>query len=342
MAKKKNASDVEAVYDIDKFLSELEDEFGEGVVVAGENILSKRPMIISFSPAIDLALGGGIPTSSWVTISGAPKVGKSTSAIHFAVKAQRPEYGNRHVFYLNVEGRLKAMNLEGVPGIDLSRFHVIQSTKNKLLDAKQFLNIGVRILKNNPGCILIIDSLSAMAHEKELVEGVGAFTRGSTQVLINQFCREVSQIIPHNDSIIISMTHIMANVTGYGSPTMEKSGFGAQYQADVKLRCKGKPEPWKISTTGKQIGQIVSWVADFTALGAPPGTEFESYVRYGIGIDECMELIVLGMDFGIIEGSTWLSFNEQKFQGKENLREYLINNTEAQKDLYSKIKEIIS
>lgn len=343
MAKKK--IEVEAVYDTDKFIAEIQSEYGDGIIIGAEHVLNNRPQVISMSPAHDLALGGGIPEGSWITFTGPPKCGKTTSAMYLAVKAQRPEYGNRHVFYLNIEGRIKAMNLEGMPGLDLNRFHIVQSTRGNILDAKKFLNIGTRILKNNPGCVLLIDSLSALAHEKELLEGVGTSTRGATQALSAQFCRDVAQTLPNEKNIVIAITHIGANTSGYGAATVEKSGFGAQYSADVKLRCKSKPEPWKLSTNGKQIGQIVTWIADFTALGAPPCTEFQSYIRYGVGIDELTELIVLSMDFGIIEGTTWLSspfFPEgKKLNGKEALREFLVENPSIQTELFNKIKEVI-
>ena len=341
MAKKTSASpedDIPEISHVDKLLSELSQKFGNGIAI-GANVFLDRPrQVISVSPALDIALGGGVPEGSWVTLTGAPKCGKTVTALHIAAKAQRPEFGGRHVFYLNAEGRLKPMNFEGIPGFDLNKFTVIESTQEKLLSVNDFLNIGINILKTVPGCVLIVDSLSALVPEKELIEGVGTSTRGGAAHALSQFCSQCGLIIPTMNNILIGITHIMANTSGYGAPTMEKGGYGIQYQVDVKLQAKAV-EAWP--KTGKQFGQKVTWITRCTALGQPPGTSVESYIRYGIGIDEIAELIQLGKDCNIVVGSSWLTCKaideNDKWNGQEVLAKYLKDNPEKQTALRNAI-----
>ena len=45
--------------------------------------------VMSVSPALDMALGGGIREGRCVAMTGAPKTGKTTTALHLAPKCQR-------------------------------------------------------------------------------------------------------------------------------------------------------------------------------------------------------------------------------------------------------------
>ena len=69
----------------------------------------KNYKTISISPAIDIALGGGIKEGSWLTLTGDPKSGKTTTAMQIAANCQKE---GRPIIYLDVEGRLKDMNFE--------------------------------------------------------------------------------------------------------------------------------------------------------------------------------------------------------------------------------------
>ena len=133
----------------------------------------------------------------------------------------------------------------------------------------------------------------------------------------------------------------MGNPTGYGAEFKEKSGQAVAYQVDVKLRAR-RFSPWEVS--GTQIGQTIEWQVITSALG-PPGGRIESYLRYGAGIDELTELIVLGTDLGIIQkAGSWmtLSFVEDeekpKFQGVEKCRIALEENPKLRELLEDSIK----
>ena len=156
-----------------------------------------------------------------------------------------------------------------------------------------------------------------------------------------KFCRKVANVVPVNKNVVIGIPHLMGNPTGYGAEFKEKSGQAVAYQVDVKLRARRFP-PWEIS--GTQIGQTIEWQVITSALG-PPGGRIESYLRYGEGIDELTELIVLGTDLGIIQkAGAWmtLSFVEEeekpKFQGIEKCRIALLENPQFRESLQNSIK----
>jgi RecA/RadA recombinase len=163
-----------------------------------------------------------------VVLTGQPKCGKTTTSLDFAANAQKPEYGSgsykdgRMVYYLNIEGRLKKRDLEGIPGLNLEKFDVIGSQTGKILRAEEYLQIAERIINQEPGCVVIIDSYSALCTEAEITSDMDKMQRADGAKLLAKFCRKVANVIPVNKNIVIGITHLMGNPTGYGAEFKEK------------------------------------------------------------------------------------------------------------------------
>lgn len=321
--------------------------FGDNIILSGNALIDKKNIVIPVSPSLDIVLNGGIPEGSFVVLTGQPKCGKTTTSLDFAATAQKPEYQGtlkapREVYYLNIEGRLKKRDLEGIPGIQLDRFHIIGSQEGKILHAEEYLQIAEKIINEIPGSILIIDSYSALCTEAEITSEMDKMQRADGAKLLAKFCRKVANVIPVNKNIVIGITHLMGNPTGYGAEFKEKSGQAIAYQTDIKLRAKSF-KPWTLSADSTQIGQEIDWQVVCSALG-PPGGNITSYIRYGQGVDKYMEAITLASDMGIIhKGGAWYTISslpdKPKFQGAEKVRQYLLDNEKAYKDLVKNIKD---
>jgi recombination protein RecA len=323
--------------------------FGDDIIVTGNAILDKKSVIIPVSPSLDILLNGGIPEGSFVVLTGQPKCGKTTSSLDFAATAQQEKYKGdlknpREVYYLNIEGRLKKRDLEGIPGLTLERFHVIGSQQGKILHAEEYLQIAEKIINEVPGSVLIIDSYSALCTEAEITSEMDKMQRADGAKLLAKFCRKVANVIPVNKNIVIGITHLMGNPTGYGAEFKEKSGQAIAYQTDIKLRAKSF-KPWTLGVDNTQIGQEIEWQVICSALG-PPGGNITSYIRYGQGIDKYTEAIILGSDMGLIhKGGAWYTLNcvedKPKFQGTEKVRQYLVDHPEVYTQLVASIKDMM-
>ena len=187
-------------------------DFGTNIILSGNAVIDKQCLTIPVSPAIDIILNGGIPEGSFVVLTGQPKCGKTTTSLDFAATAQREEYSSstgspRMVYYLNIEGRLKKRDLEGIPSINLDRFHIVGSQTGKILHAEEYLQIGERIINEDPGCVLIIDSYSALCTEAEITSDMDKMQRADGAKLLAKFCRKVANVIPVNKNIVIGITH---------------------------------------------------------------------------------------------------------------------------------------
>ena len=274
----------------------------------------------------------------------------TTTSLDFAATAQKPEYQGdlkspREVYYLNVEGRLKKRDLEGIPHLDLTRFHVVGSQQGKILHGEEYLQIAEKIINEIPGSILIIDSYSALCTEAEITSEMDKMQRADGAKLLKKFCRKVANVIPVNKNIVIGITHLMGNPTGYGAEFKEGGGQGIAYQTDVKLRAKSV-KPWLLSADSTQIGQEVEWQVLCSALGGPGGV-MTGYIRYGQGIDKITELINIASDMGLIhKGGAWYTLtslsDKPKFQGVEKVRIYLSENPKIYDELLKSVKETMN
>jgi recombination protein RecA len=324
--------------------------FGENIILTGHSIIDTNNVIIPVSPVLDILLNGGIPEGSFVILTGQPKCGKTTTSLDFAATAQDPKYGygsfkdGREVYYLNIEGRLKKRDLQGIPHLNPEKFHVIGSQQGKILHAEEYLQIAEKLINEVPGAVIIIDSYSALCTEAEITSDMNKMQRADGAKLLAKFCRKVANVIPVNKSIVIGITHLMGNPTGYGAEFKEKSGQAVAYQTDIKLRAK-KFSSWTVGNDTSPIGQEVEWQVVCSALG-PPGASMTSYIRYGEGVDKRTEIVQLASDVGVIKkGGAWYTLShledQPKFQGVEKVRQYLLENPESYEELVGKVKEMM-
>ncbi len=316
MAKKKSEAQVETAAEADDFTGRIFDEigkdFGEGTLIDGPTVLAEKRVSIPICPTLDIITSGGIQEGSWVGITGNPKTTKTTSALAFAANCQRPEYGSRPVYYAKAEGRLSLTYLKGIAGLDMSpgKFFVITSKKGRVLTAQDHFKIYEKVLRTVPRAVLIIDSISALCDERESEGGTGTETRGAGAKLTSQFINIMSNVVQVNDCIVIGITHLMCNTSGWGAKYTEKATRRWHYQCDYQLRTKGK-EDWLAGE--KQIGFKVKWECETTPTG-PPNTTIDTYFRFGTGLDGLFEVVNFGSSLGYVKKSgAWYSLD---FLGK--------------------------
>src|SRR5690606_17597596 len=136
------------VFDIDVWISK---NYGKDILKSGQSFLDAPIKVIPFAPRLN-TITGGCPEGTWVSAAGPPKIGKTTSIMNLAARAQRPEYGEKRVFYFDIEGRFKKMNIQSTKGLNPEKFTLVSSEEGKILSAEDFLNIAFDIVKNVPRC----------------------------------------------------------------------------------------------------------------------------------------------------------------------------------------------
>lgn len=358
-------------FDSDVVSSSVISKYGD-VVHSGTEVLEaiNSLQVIGLSPALDIALGGGLREGSVVVMTGDPKSGKTTTALHFASKCQA--LGKR-VIYVNTEGRLSRQNFDGIKGLESDKILIVESTDDKILSAQDFLNIIEIYINNDPGCLIIADSLSNMVPEDELNGEIRTGVRNALPRLLSMFFKRISGTLMKNKTILVCITHNIANTGGspYAPSKMADCGNMLQYQAgtNMVITHRGK---WQVpKDTGPHVGQIANWNIKTSCAGGIPNSTAESWIRYGIGIDETQEVVQIACEFRLIKTSgAWYtiqcavenvdhpsikqylesqaintSSSEDverafKFQGANNTLEFLQNNPDISVFVYEKIKEL--
>lgn len=352
-----------------EYLKKIIKDYGQ-IIKSGTDVLEEKSSykVISVSPAIDLALGGGIREGCWLTLTGDPKSGKTTTAMQIAANCQKE---GRKVIYLDAEGRLKDMNFE-VPELDPEMMTVI-APEDKPLPAEDFLDIAYKMLSHPDfhEAVLIIDSISSLIPAKEL-DGDFTAKRAGLPKILSIFTKKVGQLLPRQRGLVIAITHYIANTAGFGKAKLADGGNKIQYQADTRMEIAGGGEkisavkPW-VDSNGTRIGQIVNWRIICSSMGAPGG-QVQSYIRYGKGIDKAQEILTLALDLGLIDkAGAWftcdfmamhkdiakeivpdLDVDDEeamtkafKFQGQDKLYSFLSENPKLIDILESSVKEML-
>lgn len=324
---------------------DLVKKYGKEAFISGSDFVDNcSSKLVSVSPKLDVILGGGIPQGSFVILSGPPKVGKTVTALQICANAQKLEMP---VYYINIEGRLKKRDLEGIKGLDIPKMEIVRSYrdektgKSKIFAAHEFLDIAERRVKEVPECVVVLDSVSQLISEKELEDNMGDVQVAAGPRLLGQFCKRISNVIPITNCIVISICHMTANINPQAKKKKIRSGGNKiGYQVDVDLEAKYS-SAWKVAE--QQIGQKVEWITGSTSI-APPGMSVQSSIRYGIGIDRVDEIVDLAEMCGFIQkGGAWYEVEglESKLQGKEKVVQYLNENPELVDELEVKIREML-
>jgi recombination protein RecA len=352
-----------------EYLKKIVKDYGE-IIRSGTEVLEQKKnyKTILVSPAIDIALGGGIREGSWLTLTGDPKSGKTTTAMQIAANCQKD---GRPIIYLDAEGRLKDMNFE-VRDLDPEKMTIV-APEDKPIPAEDFLDVAYKMLSHPDyyGAVLIIDSISSLMPKKEL-DGDFSPGRAGLPKILSIFTKKIGQLLPRQHGLIIAITHYIANTGGFGKAKLADGGNKIQYQADTRMEIAGGGEkvsavsPWT-STNGDRIGQVINWKIICSSMGAPGG-QVQSYLRYGYGIDKTQEILMLSCDLGLIDKSgAWFTctfmegckdlakeikpdlntddeeaFNKAfKFQGQDNLYAFLSENPKLIEFLESSIREML-
>ena len=315
--------------------------------ISGSDIIDRERVIIPFSPKIDFIIGGGIQEGSFVVLTGVPKLGKTTAALTFAASAQNELYSTenyptgRKVYVYNIEGRIKSRDLVGIKNLKTDNKHleVIESIKGNILYAEDYLDIAEKKINEEPNSIHIIDSFSQLCTRSRRDADIGDRFRDDTPLLLSNFCKRVANVLPVNDTILIGITHLIANQGQGMKKWVEASGRKIQYQMDYKLRGT-HITPWMNGDT--QVGQTVHWECDTSALG-PPGMKCESWLRYGEDIDIYAETFDICKLLGKIKKKgSWFEFpNGEKVQGFEKGCDFIKNNPDIFKDLEEQYKKLL-
>jgi recombination protein RecA len=281
------------------------------------------------SLGLDIALGiGGLPRGRIVEIYGPESSGKTTLTLHAIAEMQKA--GGTAAF-IDAEHALDPIYAEKL-GVDIDNLLVSQPDTGE-----QALEIADALVRSSAVDIVVIDSVAALTPKAEIEGDMGDSHVGLQARLMSQALRKLTANIKRTNTLVIFINQIRMKIgVMFGSPETTTGGNALKFYASVRLdirrigAIKKADEILGNETRVKVVKNKVS----------PPFKQVEFDILYGQGISREGEILDFGVKEKLIEKSgSWYSHNGTKIgQGKDNARQFLIDNPDVAEELMTQIK----
>ena len=324
---KKSTSKLDA---LDQALLQIEKQYGKGSIMKlGESNQQKIEVIPTGCMTLDIALGiGGVPRGRIIEIYGPESSGKTTVSLHIIAEAQK--LGGTAAF-IDAEHALDPYYAEKL-GVNIKDLYVSQPD-----NGEQALNICDMLVRSGAVDIVVIDSVAALTPKAEIDGEMGDNHVGLQARMMSQALRKLTGIINKSNTTVIFINQLREKVgVMFGSPETTTGGKALKFYSSVRLDVR-KVDSIK---EGADIIGNRTRVKVVKNKMAPPFKVAEFDIVYGKGISQVGCVVDIALELGIIKKSgSWFSYNDEKIaQGKENVKEVLLNNQE----LYNEITGLIN
>ncbi|XQP85524.1 MAG: recombinase RecA [Candidatus Pollutiaquabacter aromativorans] len=315
-------------------IDKIEKTYGKGTIMKlGDEAVEQVEAISTGSITLDGALGiGGLPKGRIVEIYGPESSGKTTLAIHSIANAQKNGGIAAFIDAEHAFDRFYAQKL----GVNLEDLLISQPD-----NGEQALEIADNLIRSGAIDILVIDSVAALTPKSEIEGEMGESKMGVQARLMSQALRKLTATISRTGCCCIFINQLREKIgVMFGNPETTTGGNALKFYASVRLDIR-------------RIGQIKDGetvVGNRTRVKivknklAPPFRTAEFDIVYGEGISKMGEIVDLGVDKGVIRKSgSWFSYGETKLaQGRDAVKQLLLDNPELAEELEGKIRAAIS
>jgi len=312
-------------------LGNIEKNFGKGTIMKlGDEAVVNVEAISTGSISLDYALGvGGLPKGRVIEIYGPESSGKTTLALHAIAEAQKAGGIAAFIDAEHAFDRLYAQKL----GIDIENLLVSQPD-----NGEQALEIVDNLIRSGAIDIIVIDSVAALTPRSEIEGEMGDSKMGLQARLMSQALRKLTSTISKTGTCCIFINQLREKIgVMFGNPETTTGGNALKFYASVRIdirRMQQIKEGENITGNRVRVKIVKNKVA-------PPFRKAEFDIVYGEGISKYGEIIDLGVDMNILKKSgSWFSYGDTKLgQGRDAVKNLLLDNPELAEELESKIRE---
>ncbi len=311
-------------------IAKIERDYGQGTIMRlGDDIPVNVEALSTGSLTLDLALGiGGVPRGRIVEIYGPEASGKTTLALHIVASAQK---AGGTAAYIDVEHALEPAYAQAL-GVNINDLLISQPDTGE-----QALDICESLVRSGAVDAVVIDSVAALIPRTELEGEIGDSVVGVLARLMSQAMRRLAGAISKNNCTLIFINQLRQKIGGiYGNPETTPGGLALKYYSSVRIDVR-RVEALKVN--GEIVGNHTRAKVVKNKV-APPFREAEFDIMYGEGISRTGELIDLGVKLGIIEkGGAWFTVEENRIQGRDGVKQFLLDHPDVCDRLESQIRE---
>lgn len=314
-------------------MDKLEKDYGKGsVMLLGDKAVQEQAVISTGSIGLDVALGiGGLPRGRVIEIYGPESSGKTTIATHVIAEAQKKGgmcaiIDAEHAFDSSYAKKL---------GVDVDNLLISQPDYGE-----QALEIADRLILSGALDVVVIDSVAALVPKSELEGEMGDSKMGLHARLMSQALRKLTATISKTNTVCIFINQMREKIgVMFGNPETTTGGNALKFYASVRLDIRRQAQ---VKDGDSAIGNHVK-VKVVKNKVAPPFRAAEFDIIFGQGISKTGEIIDMGTELGIIQKSgSWYSYNNDKLgQGRDAVKQLMVDNPELANEIEGKIREKI-
>ena len=310
-------------------LAQIDKSFGKGSVMRlGDETRPPVAVIPTGSTALDVALGiGGLPRGRIVEIYGPESSGKTTVALHAVASAQK---AGGHAAFIDAEHALDPVYAKAL-GVDTDNLLVSQPDTGE-----QALEITDMLIRSGGLDIIVVDSVAALVPKAEIEGEMGDSHVGLQARLMSQALRKITGALSATGTTAIFINQLREKIgVFFGSPETTTGGKALKFYASVRIDVR------RIETlkeAGAPVGNRTRAKVVKNKM-APPFKQAEFDIVYGKGISREGSIIDMGVEAGIVRKSgSWFTYGDDQLgQGKENVRQFLVDNPELANEIEQKI-----
>jgi recombination protein RecA len=315
-------------------LDKLEKSYGKGTIMKlGDSVIEPTEVISTGSLGLDIALGvGGLPKGRVVEIYGPESSGKTTLAIHAIAESQKKGGIAAFIDAEHAFDRFYAKKL----GVDVENLLISQPD-----NGEQALEIADNLIRSGAIDILVIDSVAALVPKAEIEGEMGDSKMGLHARLMSQALRKLTGTISKTGCCCIFINQLRDKIgVMFGNPETTTGGNALKFYASVRLDVRRISQ---IKDSDEVSGNRVK-VKIVKNKVAPPFRVAEFDIMFGEGISKAGEIIDLGVEHNIIKkAGSWFSYGDTRLgQGRDAVKQLILDNPELMEELEAKIKEIVT
>ena len=315
-------------------LDKLEKSYGKGTIMKlGDTAIEPIDVISTGSLGLDIALGvGGLPKGRVIEIYGPESSGKTTLAIHAIAESQKQGGIAAYIDAEHAFDRFYAKKL----GVDVENLLISQPD-----NGEQALEIADNLIRSGAIDIIVIDSVAALVPKGEIEGEMGDSKMGLQARLMSQALRKLTGTISKTGCCCIFINQLRDKIgVMFGNPETTTGGNALKFYASVRLDIRRISQ---IKDTDEVSGNRVK-VKIVKNKVAPPFRIAEFDIMFGEGISKAGEIIDLGVDYNIIKKSgSWFSYGDTRLgQGRDAVKQLILDNPELMEELETKIKETVT
>lgn len=313
-------------------LSQIEKAHGKGSIMRLGDTGAVTPIeaISSGSISVDIALGvGGFPKSRIVEIYGPESSGKTTLALTAIANAQKA--GGTAVL-VDVEYAFDPSWAKTL-GVDVDNLILSQPDSGE-----QALEIVETLARSGAVDIIVLDSVAALAPQAEIEGDMGDSHVGLQARMMSQAMRKLTPIISKTNTCLIFINQLRMKIgIMFGNPETTTGGNALKYYASVRIDIRKKEA---IKEGDEILGNRVH-IKVVKNKVSPPFREADFDIIYNQGISTSGDLLDVAVNDGIIEKSgSWFSYKGERIgQGRENSRNYLVENPQIFAEIDKLVRE---